>query len=43
VEEMAQKILKSTHAALKLYLSGLGVDYTEQRQKAMDAFLWWGD
>lgn len=43
VEDMAQKMLQSTHTALKSYLDGFGVKYTEQRQKALDAFLWWGD
>lgn len=43
VQDMAQKILRGTHAAMTAYLMESSVKYSEQRQKALDAFLWWGD
>jgi len=43
VEGIAKKTLKTTHAALKHYSTELGVQYTPEREKAMNAFLWWGE
>lgn len=41
IDEMARKILKSTHSALTAYIESLGVKYTEERQKAVDALRRW--
>jgi len=43
IEGIAKKILKSTHEALKHYSTELGTEYAPERQKAMNAFLWWGE
>ena len=40
---MAQKILLSTHSAMKSYVNDKNIEIDSERNKAIDSFLWWGD
>jgi len=42
-EAIGKKVIRATHAALVEYLLKAGRKYSGQRQKALEAILWWGD
>jgi hypothetical protein len=41
--DMAQKILLSTHSAMKSYVNDNDILIDSEKIKAIDSFLWWGD
>lgn len=43
LEGIARKMLKSTHAAANRLVAEEGLTIGGERQKAIDAFLWWGN
>ena len=43
LKDIARKMLKSTHAAANRLVAEQGLAIGEERQKAIDAFLWWGN
>lgn len=42
-EDIARKLLKSTHSGAKRLVAEEGLTLGKERQKAIDAFLWWGN
>lgn len=43
IESIARKLIQSSHAALVQHLKSNNLEYSGERQKALDAMLWWGD
>jgi hypothetical protein len=43
VEGIARKLIRASHAALVQYLRGQDVQYSGERQKALDGILWWNN
>ncbi|OFW27223.1 MAG: hypothetical protein A3H97_22935 [Acidobacteria bacterium RIFCSPLOWO2_02_FULL_65_29] len=43
IEAIARKLLSASHAALKIHAQAAGIVYSTERQKALDATLWWED
>jgi hypothetical protein len=41
VETIARKLLRASHSALSEYLRKEGIQYSGDRQKALDALPWW--
>lgn len=40
IRDIAAKLLRTTHSALNSYIDESGEQYSEERKKALDAFLW---
>lgn len=43
IETISRKLLRATHERLVEYIAERGVQYSDQRQKALNFMLWWGD
>jgi len=43
IEGIARKLIQSSHAALVQFLKSHNLQYSGERQKALDGMLWWGD
>ena len=42
-EDIARKLLSSTRTAMNRFIAEEGLNVGKERQKAIDAFLWWGN